>query len=74
MASGLKVEKKPKEMGGIVQGDVVEENGRLVGAAAAHVQAAADMSDADWMPGSSLQAAEEIGLANGRHLLQRLDL
>ena len=60
-------------MGGVIQGDVVEEDGRLVGATAAHVQAAANVRgrlDAR----QQLQAAEEVGLANGRHLLQRLDL
>ena len=60
-------------MRGIVQGDVIEEDSRLVGTAAAHVQAAANIRgrlDAR----QQLQAAEEIGLANGWHLLQRLDL
>ena len=73
MASGLKVEKKPNRCEGLYRGMWSSRDGRLVGAAAAHVQAAADIRRRLYAR-QQLQAAEEIGFANGRHLLQRLDL
>ena len=42
MASGLNVE-KTKGVGGIVEGDLVKQNARLVWSAPAHVKTAADV-------------------------------
>ena len=67
MASGLKVEKKPKALGGVIDRYPVQQDERLVRPASAYVEPAADIGGC-LDSRQQLQAAQQIGFHQRRHL------